>query len=796
MSNVDYQSQIYDLETQISFLDILKRYPNNADILHVNSGFTSNNLKDSLKNTTEYLQSIGEHAGDTSFSEWTISASNLSNTNFSGLTLANGKIALITSASYNTVEHSYISTNFDFDNLGSYANNVAEVFAYTNIHLNKRDNDISAIKDVKQSLNMLSASFTTNYKVSVANSSQILVKSEIRAIRHLPYCTMQTITLSSDMNTDTHIDFYHDIVTPQSIGNVRYNNNLININNGNTLYFFQANGILEDLDKSVTTSCAYIFEIENNDFTNKGYNILLSDNKTAYNKFNVLVKPNTDYNINNNKLSKIHILSSTMTQFDFSKPDIETQRILINALTKNPAQIIENHVTEWAKQWIGKIIIKPKDNITVDESNDINMLNKYIKLSLYNIYSIVRDDVNVEINPLNISTIDLNGHIFWSGELWFLPLLTFLKPKATKSLLDYRYFQLENAMKLASAHGYQGSKFAYENDNIAYKNIYWNSISPLQIFNTGLISIAVWNYYRVSRDTDWLRKKGYEILKNNADFFASKMVYNASTDEYWIQDVIGMDNIPGNNNALTNYVAKLSLKFALEAKYELNYAYAVTWNVYINKIKIDVHDNNIINNNDEDEVNHLPVDLLDSLLLLHPYYSKIFMDTNDSSGNPKYSSQTLKDNILAKTDLLKAENIDNSFNRLMLSTLWGTLAQEETSYNNKIIAINNFSSNLQKLFDKSTLIPWKTFYNSSYAKSYNDIGVSSMFLLNILTSLIGLKIEGGTDEARFIYAEYGITTKSPSSYAVMPIHWKTLEVYGVGMNSTDHYCVINSMYYI
>ncbi len=787
-------SNIYQLETQVAYLDILKRYPNDAELSNnsfklANNQETFTQLKDSLKLTNEYLKTQGLFAGDTAFTEWTISASNLNDTNFNGLSIANGKLCLVTNSKHNDVEKSFISTNFDYNNFGTYTQNITDVFKYTNINIFDRDEAKSTVTNLQQSLNMLTANFTTTYSIVNSNVNpssnvSINVSTELRALRNLPYCTLNTITLLA--NKTANVDLYHDIIAPESIDKVRYNNNLINttIGGSNTsLYFFQANGIIDELNKSVSTSCAYVFD--NSNFSNKGYNISLDDTNVAFNRFNLALTSNVP--------TKLHILSSTMTELDFPKPDVETQRILVNALTYTPNNLIEDHVKEWSKMWVGKIYITPKDMITSAENEEINTINRFLKFSLYNIYAIVRDDVNVEVNPLNISTIDLDGHIFWSGETWFLPVLTFLKPKAAKSLLDYRHYQLENAMKLAAAHGYKGSKYAYENDNSSYKNVYWNTISPLQVFNTGLISIAIWNYYRVARDTDWLSKKGYEILKNNADFFVSKLEYDSNTDTYNMYNTIGLDDICGDNNALTNYVAKLALQYALEAKYELNYVYQVDWKMYISKIKIGVTPDpnpgsgqyNIINTNDENTPSTLKI--LDALILLHPYYSKAFFDLSQN-----YDTSTIKSNIASFTARLDTNETNSAFNNLMLSTLWGTIAQQETTYDNKTIAINNFKDNLLNLFSNDTLIPWKTFFNSKYKKKYNDVGVSSMFLLDFLTSVIGLRIQGGIDEARFYYQEFGIVSKNSS---VLPKTWKAIEIYGVGAVSDKHYCVTNSMLY-
>ncbi len=788
-----------DLECQVIFLEVLARYPTQQEILDNNSRLTQDDLRNYLKTTTEYLKLIGLHSGDTTFSNYTLYGSNFSSTNFSGLSLANGKIALITSDEPHKMAHSLISTNFDVNDLGTYSHNTTETFDYTSLNFFNRDSSSVIISDLKQSLNMLTANFTTTYSITSSNINvnsnvKIDVTSDIRVLRQYPFCTMQTITLNAYSNIN--LDIYHNLNTPEEIQNVRYNNNLINasISGSNTsIYLFQANGLLKEQEKSISTCCGYSFDTISN-VSYKGYNISQTNTNNAFTKFTLELTPNIE--------NRFHILSSTMTQLDFGKPDIETQRTLINALSHTPDEIIAEHVSEWSKLWNSKIYITPKDGITTDEADKINTFNKFIKLSLYNIYSSVRNDFNVDINPLNISSIDLSGHIFWNGELWLLPVLTFLMPKAARSLLDYRYHQLENSIKLAAAHGYKGSKYAYQNDILGYNNVYWNTISPLQIFNTALISIAVWNYYRVTRDYDWLYKKGFEILKNNADFFVSKLELDEVTGTYNINNVYSIDGNSGNNNSFTNYLAKLALQYALQAKYELDYVYAVDWETYIDLIQINIIADpgeglyNIINTNDD----NLPtmLDLLEPLLILYPYYSKYFFTiTNNTNGRFEYDAVTLKDNLTSYLSRLNPEYEQNSFNKLLIATLYAKIAQLEkldtiTNIDYRKVAIDEFNTHILEFFENATLQPWKTFYNSQYTKTYNDLGVSSMFILGLLTTIVGLRITGNIDSSKIYLEDLGIKSE-PSN--IMPNTWRSLEVYGIGSSSSLHYCVLNQLLY-
>jgi trehalose/maltose hydrolase-like predicted phosphorylase len=788
-------SDINTLQVQVAYLSVLKREPTTDEISTYSAllsagTLTLATLKTTLESTTEYLKLIGLHCADTSFSNYTLYCSNISESNYSGVTIANGKICLISSSIPHKMQ-SLISTNFDLDNLSTYSQNTTETFDYTYLQLFDRSQSNISFSNIKQSLNTLTANFSTSYSILNSNN-RIDVTSDVRALRNLPYCAMQTVTLLPFSNVD--VDIYHHINTPTNIQDVRYNNNIINasVNGTNkSIYFFQANGLIKEKEKNITCCCAYSFD---SNVSYKGYNINQLDTNNAFNKFTLELSSNVEY--------RFDIISSTMTQLDFPKPDIETQRSLINALTNTPDEIIATHASEWVKLWESSIVVNPKSGITDAESEEINTFNKFIKLSLYNIYSCIRDDINVNVNPLNLSSIDLTGHIFWNGELWLLPVLTFLKPYAVRSLLDFRYSQLESAIKLAASQGYKGSKFAYQNDSIGYTNVYWNSIAPLQIFNTALISISVWNYFRVTRDYDWLQKKGFEILKNNADFFVSLLVYNETLDSYSINNVYSIDGEFGDNNSLTNYLAKVALNYATQAKYELDYTYNVDWDSYVDKIKLNVIENpgnslyNLIYTNNDNTPSTM--DLLEPLLIMFPYYSKHFFTIqNDVNGLFNYDIYTLKDNLTYYISRLNSDMSNNALNKLLIAFLKAEIAQLETidtsGTDNRAIAIDEFNTYIKEFFSNCINQPWNGFYNSYTTKtpSFNDIGISSMFILGLLTTLISLSIEGKLNDTRDYLHDIGI--ESNPSY-ILPKSWKSIEAY-IGNATKDHYCILNQLLY-
>lgn len=642
---MSYTGDSVELQIKLVFSNTLKRYPSDTELItytnQINNGtITIDEIEVDLKSTKEYLVLTNNYHGDftynaTSSSESTVYNMTLSNypsdanysSNYNGVMLANGKIGLITSNKPNRTNHTFITTSFDFNKIGHYNNNVLEAYTFTNYDLFKIDwfSDSNVVKytNLKQNLNMYNGTFTTTYDVSLNNSNNIQVESKMCSLQQYPYCVMQTITMTNTENYDINLDFFHHIQSKDTtIQNNTYHNNVINHSKTNNTLFFNAQGNAvhdhTNIGKICVNNC-YLYDSNESIVDNYGFNMNKSNTNHAYNHLNMKLNANSQFTFT--------ILSCMMTEKDFEHPEIETTRILLNILNKTSNEISIEHNLEWSKLWRTRFVIEERDGITEQEVNDINSVRRTMYYSLYNIYSMIRDDINVEINPLNLSTLDIDGNVFWNSDLWLVPSLLFLKPKAAKTLLNYRYTQLERAKKLASAHGFKGSKFPYETDSVGYTDLYWNSISPLHIFNTALISINAWNYFRVTRDKDWLRTIGYKILKNNADFFQSKSEYDSVLDAYVIKNVIAYNNTEGDNNMMTNYLAKLAIKYALEASYELNYIPDSKWSELLNMYFP-------INNNVSAIKQPSGADIYVNLELKNNIYTYVFYNgTNENSVN-------------------------------------------------------------------------------------------------------------------------------------------------------------------
>lgn len=173
-------------------------------------------------------------------------------------------------------------------------------------------------------------------------------------------------------------------------------------------------------------------------------------------------------------------------------------------------------------------------------------------------------------NRMNIGAKGLSGkgywgHTFWDTEIYMLPYFIWTDPAGARSLLEYRYNCLNSARKNAVNYGFEGAKFPWEAAWLTdAETCPEDHFSKHEYHVTADVAYGVYHYYEVTHDLEFMLRCGCELLFETAQFWKSRLEYNAEKDCYEIMDVIGPDEFThqANNNAFTNYLAHLNLMLA------------------------------------------------------------------------------------------------------------------------------------------------------------------------------------------------------------------------------------------
>ena len=189
---------------------------------------------------------------------------------------------------------------------------------------------------------------------------------------------------------------------------------------------------------------------------------------------------------------------------------------------------------------------------------------------------------------MGLSGLGYNGHVFWDTELWMYPAILMLQPDIAKSLLEYRYERLDMAKQNAFAHSYNGAMYPWESarDGSADTPV-WALSGPFEHHITGCVAWATWKYYQVTKDKEWLSNRGYPMLREIANYWVSR-VEKGADGKYHINNVVGADEWAENidDNAFTNGVAIMSLRYASDAARTLDMPINMRWNEVAKNIPI------------------------------------------------------------------------------------------------------------------------------------------------------------------------------------------------------------------
>jgi len=176
------------------------------------------------------------------------------------------------------------------------------------------------------------------------------------------------------------------------------------------------------------------------------------------------------------------------------------------------------------------------------------------------------------------------GHVFWDSDTWVFPALLLLHPRHARSLVDFRSRTLAPAKARAKQHGFAGAMYPWESDPQYGTDVTPHSahvLSESEIHVNSEVAIAQWQYYLATLDRNWLRTRGWPVIRAIADFWASRATYDAARRRYEVQHVTSVseshNDIP--NDTYTNLGAVRALQIAVAAAKELGEAADPAWDV-------------------------------------------------------------------------------------------------------------------------------------------------------------------------------------------------------------------------
>lgn len=494
-------------------------------------------------------------------SDWEITVTGIDPANYYGTTVANGMIGLVSSPEPMKIQDVVLNGVYDYYQRGR-VSNILKSFNHINMNLDVDGRRVTR-KDIagyKQTINMRKASLRTEFSVS----DKVAVSHTIMALRHLPYTALAIVEIKALKDVS---------VVPMSV--IEAPNHLIDVRN-----------MFSEIDRphvKIPLMTSY-------GKSPSGKHVVAASNSIIFHEKHgsepQLIHEDWDYNMHLMKFTKtlkagetysFSVVASATSTAHYQDALNEAERLTIFARLEGTERLLKRHEAEWEKLWNSDIVIDGDPEVQKDA-----------RFALYHLYSFAREGTAYSLSPMGLSGLGYNGHVFWDTELWMYPPLLVLQPEIARSLLEYRYQRLGAARQNAFSHGYKGAMFPWESSDEGSEDTpVWALTGPFQHHITGCVGWAFWKYYEVTKDKLWLRDRGYPVLKEVADFWASRVERNGP-GKYEIKNVIGANEWQENidNNAFTNGMAITVLRQATRAAQELGLKPDPDWNHVADNIPI------------------------------------------------------------------------------------------------------------------------------------------------------------------------------------------------------------------
>ena len=219
--------------------------------------------------------------------------------------------------------------------------------------------------------------------------------------------------------------------------------------------------------------------------------------------------------------------------------------------------LVIDHTTGWAKRW-------EKADVQIEGDEEAQ---QGIRFNLFHLFATYYgNDARLNIGPKGFTGEKYGGATYWDTEAFAIPVyLGVTDPAVVKSLLKYRYQQIEGAYHNAKQQGLAGALYPMVTFDCIESHNEWE-ITFEEIHRNSTIAYAIYNYTHLTGDRSWLENEGSEVLIGIARFWADRVHYSARNDAYMIHGVTGPNEYENNinNNYYTNWMAKWVLSYALE----------------------------------------------------------------------------------------------------------------------------------------------------------------------------------------------------------------------------------------
>jgi maltose phosphorylase len=266
------------------------------------------------------------------------------------------------------------------------------------------------------------------------------------------------------------------------------------------------------------------------------------------------------------KLDKLNLLYTPGTPIASEQAVWESGSALLDRYqAAGYDEFLQQNSEYWAGVW-------NQSDITIEGDPDTQQGIRFGIFQMHQTYRGLIDGAN--IGAKGLTGEDYNGNSFWDTETYCLPFYLFSNPDAARSLLDFRYKTLPQAIERAKQLDCEGACFPVATSDGTESCTLWQHAS-LQFQSTTAVAYGIWHYVKIIQDFDFLYSIGVELLIQICRFLASRGQWAPGRDQFGYYAVMGPDEFKMmvNNSCYTNLMAKRTFEYTLQVLSDMEKAH-------------------------------------------------------------------------------------------------------------------------------------------------------------------------------------------------------------------------------
>lgn len=424
--------------------------------------------------------------------------------------------------------------------------------------------------------------------------------------RSRQFFAVQSFRVKVEAHASEDACFFHDIRAPPTARDVDFSSPVI-FSEGVSTVLFTADA---SAPPALSVACAYTWTEEATNFSPQfavvGYNVDAADDGTmlrrrterggggrhgpvAFNK----VDMHRPAHVTDGQAHefRFQIVTCMMGERDSDDLKHSVRRAVLRAVAmENPPAVLRmEHVRAWAELWRTDVTIVPKLGISDAESARIRKVKHALRYAMYTLHSLTRSreedrgawgagDARFAVSGV----VDLGGRALAQADVWLLPTLVLLRPQVARRVVDRRrWLLLDHAVTSAAALGKPGAYFAFDRSH----SVILSLSTRMWVFNSALAAANAWDYYRCTRDSDWLRSTGAPLIHAVADFLRSCFFRAEEDGRYALQTSVSLDGSSHPHDSFAVNSCMLAFRAAIECSYELRTPVKKAWSEVVQGVR-------------------------------------------------------------------------------------------------------------------------------------------------------------------------------------------------------------------